>query len=66
MKAIPDATSTWVVQFVDFLNLKFPVSSHHLCLYSSVCVGPVRKSHSWFKKKINTYRNKNIPNIQLK
>ena len=26
-----------------FLNPKFPVSSHLLCLYSSVCVGPGRK-----------------------
>ena len=31
-----------------FLNLKFPASSHLLCLYSSVCVGPVRRPHCWF------------------
>ena len=27
---------------------KFPVSGHLLCLYSPVCVGPVRKPHCWF------------------
>ena len=27
---------------------KFPVSSHLLCLYSPVCVGPVQKPHCWF------------------
>ena len=27
---------------------KFPVSSHLLCLYRAVCVGPVRKPHCWF------------------
>ena len=27
---------------------KFPVSSHLLCLYSPICVGPVRKPHCWF------------------
>ena len=30
---------------------KFPVSSHLLCLYSPVCVGPVRKPHCWFSHK---------------
>ena len=29
-------------------NPKFPVSSHLLCLYSSVCVGHVRKPHCCF------------------
>ena len=38
----------WIVQFLYFLNPKFPVSSHHLCLYSPVCVGPVRKPHCCF------------------
>ena len=28
-----------------FLNPNFPVPRHPLCLYSSVCVGPVRKPH---------------------
>ena len=30
--------ATQIVQFLFFLNPKFPVSSHVLCLYSSVCV----------------------------
>ena len=35
------------VLFLFFLHLKFPAStcSHLLCLYSSVCVVPVRKPH---------------------
>ena len=36
------------MSFLYFLNSKFPVSSHLLCLYSLVCVGPVRKPHRWF------------------
>ena len=31
-----------------FLNPKFSGSSHLLCLYSFVCVGPVRQPHCWF------------------
>ena len=34
-----------IVQYLYFLNPKFPVSSHLLCLYSLVCVGPVWKPH---------------------
>ena len=37
-----------IVQFLYFINPKFQASSHLLCLYSSVCGGPVRKSHCWF------------------
>ena len=37
-----------IVQFLYFLNPKFPVPSHLLCLYSPVCVGPARKPHCWF------------------
>ena len=37
-----------IVQFLYFLNPKFPVSSHLLCLYSPICVGPVRKPHCSF------------------
>ena len=33
--------ATQIVQFLYFLNPKVPASSHLLCLYSSVCVGPV-------------------------
>ena len=40
--------ATQIGQFHYFLNLKFPVSSHLLFLYSSVCVGPVWKQHCWF------------------
>ena len=35
--------ATRIVQFLFFLNLKFPASSHLLCLYSSVCVRSDRK-----------------------
>ena len=34
--------ATRIVQFLLCLTPKF------LCLYRSVCVGPVRKSHCWF------------------
>ena len=34
--------ATQIVLFL-FLNLKFPLSRHLLCLYSSVCVRPNRK-----------------------
>ena len=42
-------TATRIVQFLYmyFLNPKVPASSNLLCLYSSVCVGPVRKP-LWF------------------
>ena len=30
------------------LNPKFQAFSSFLCLYRSVCVGPVRKPHCWF------------------
>ena len=35
--------ATWIVQFLYFLNPKFPASSHILCLYSSMCLRPVQK-----------------------
>ena len=40
--------ATRIVHFLFFLNPKFNASSHLLCLYSPVCVGPVRKPHYWF------------------
>ena len=40
--------ATRIVQFLYFLNPKFPVSSHLLCLYRLVFVRPVRKPHCWF------------------
>ena len=38
----------WIVQFLFYLNPKFLASSSFLCLYRSVCVGPVRKPHCCF------------------
>ena len=40
--------ATRIVQFLFYLNPKFQASSSFLCLYSPVCVGPVRKPHCWF------------------
>ena len=40
--------ATQIVQVLFYLNPKFQVSSSFLCLYRSVCVGPVRKPHCWF------------------
>ena len=40
--------ATQIVQFLFFLILKVPVSSHPFCLYGSVCVRPVRDPHCWF------------------
>ena len=40
--------ATRIVQFLFYLNPKFQASSSFLCLYSLVCVGPVRKPHCWF------------------
>ena len=35
-----------------FLNPKFQASGHLLCLYSPVCVGPVRKPNCWFSHEV--------------
>ena len=40
--------ATQIVQFLYFLNLKFPASSNLLCLNRPVCVAPVQKPHCWF------------------
>ena len=40
--------ATRVVQSLFYLITKFQASSHLLCLYSPVCVRPVRKPHCWF------------------
>ena len=40
--------ATRIVQFLFYLNPKFQASSSFLCLYRTVCVGPVRKPHCWF------------------
>ena len=37
-----------IVQSLFYLYPKFKASSSFLCLYRSVCVGPVRKPHCWF------------------
>ena len=36
------------VQFLYFLNPNFQASIDNLCLYSPVCVGPVRHPYCWF------------------
>ena len=41
-----------IVQFLFYLNQKFQASSSFLCLYRSVCVGPVRKPHCWFSHEV--------------
>ena len=40
--------ATRIVQCLFFLNPKFLACSHLLCLYSLVCVEPVRRPHCWF------------------
>ena len=40
--------ATRIVQFLFYLNPKFQASCYFLCLYSLVCVEPVRKPHCWF------------------
>ena len=40
--------ATWMVQFLNFLNLKLQSSSHLLLLYILICVGPGRKPECWF------------------
>ena len=52
--------TTRIVQFLFFLNPKFPASGHLLCLYSSVCVGPVQKPHCWFSRD-----GAHLPNMHL-
>ena len=43
--------ATGIVQFLFYLNQKFQASISFLCMYRSVCVGPVRKPHYWFSHK---------------
>ena len=40
--------STWIVQFLYFLNPKFPASYHLLRLYRPICVRPGRNQNCWF------------------
>ena len=44
--------ATRIAQPLFFLNPKFQASSSFLCLYSLVCVGPVRKPHCWFSHEV--------------
>ena len=44
--------ATRIVQFLFYLNPKVEASSSFLCLYKSVCVGPVRKPHCWFSHEV--------------
>ena len=48
--------ATRIVQFLFFLNPKFQASNSFLCLYRSICVGPVRKPHCWFSHKAAHFR----------
>ena len=52
--------TTRIVQFLYFLNPKFPASSHLLCLYSSVYVRTVLKSHCWFSHEVAQIRLNNF------
>ena len=40
--------TTRIAQTLYFLNPKFPASNSILCLYSLVCVRPVRQPLCWF------------------
>ena len=40
--------ATRIVQFLYFLNQKFPASNHLLRLYKLVCVRPGRNPNCWF------------------
>ena len=40
--------ATWIVQYLYFLNTKFPASSHLQWLYSLVCVRPGQNLNCWF------------------
>ena len=53
--------ATWIVQFLYFLNPKFPFSSHLLCMYSSVCVRPNWKPHRWFSHETAHFMNQKWP-----
>ena len=44
--------TTWIVQFLFYLNPKFQASCCFLCLNRPVCVGPVWKPHCWFSHEV--------------
>ena len=49
--------TTLIVQSLYFLNTKFQASSHLLCLYSLVCVGPGRKPRRPVFSQRGSYNN---------
>ena len=56
--------ATRIVQFLLYLTPKFQASSLLLCLYRSVCVGPVRKPHCWFSHEAaQLYATSTIPRV---
>ena len=44
--------ATRIVQFLLYLTPKFQASSHLLCWYSLICVGPGWKPHYWFSHEV--------------
>ena len=55
--------ATRLVQFLYFLNPKFPASSHLLCLYSFICVGSVQKPHCLFSHEAAQIIRQLQPNL---
>ena len=60
--------STWIVQFLSFLNPKFPASYHLLRLYRPVCVRPGRNPNCWFShaqadKRRRRCHRRNLDNL---
>ena len=52
--------ATRIVQSLFFLNPKFQASSHLLCLYSPVCVGPGRKPKLLVFSRTGSYLDENL------
>ena len=57
------AQISYTVHFFYFLNPKFPASSHLLCLYSLVCVRPVRKPNCLFSHDTHLYAGFRVGNF---
>ena len=56
--------ATRIVPYLFFLNLKFLACSHFLCLYSSICVGSVRKPHCLFSQNA-AHLSSSVPQILI-
>ena len=56
--------TTQIVEFLFFLNLKFPAYNHLLWLYSPVCVGPIRKPKDRFSHVV-AHINNEVSNADL-